>query len=181
MICNNCGNEILEEFGTCPYCKTPIGQNQNSNNKQDYRNNRYIYNKRKQNDTTATTVICIIIAVVSLTLFIILIKNNSIENIILTKDNLQETMDNYSKMKKDSDDIVYVVYALLYYTTIDYMYNIFNLDAAEENAYMRVYGKTIKELKNEGKSLMEENNVTVKQFKESLKYYNFWKGIYEKI
>ena len=71
MICNNCGNEILEEFGTCPYCHTPIGQKQNLNNKQHHINNRYIYNKSKQNDNTVVSFICLIIAVVSITLFII--------------------------------------------------------------------------------------------------------------
>jgi len=32
MYCKNCGKEILEEFETCPYCKTPIEQTQNSYN-----------------------------------------------------------------------------------------------------------------------------------------------------
>ena len=32
MYCKNCGNEILEEFGTCPYCKTPINHTQNESN-----------------------------------------------------------------------------------------------------------------------------------------------------
>lgn len=32
MYCKNCGNEILEDFGTCPYCKTSIEQTQNSYN-----------------------------------------------------------------------------------------------------------------------------------------------------
>ena len=36
MYCKNCGNEILEEFGTCPYCKTPIEPTQNSPKKQKW-------------------------------------------------------------------------------------------------------------------------------------------------
>lgn len=35
MYCKNCGKEILKDFGTCPYCKTPIEQNQNSYNCQN--------------------------------------------------------------------------------------------------------------------------------------------------
>lgn len=46
MYCKNCGNEILEEFGTCPYCKTPIEQNQNSYNS-TMKNKKFIpYYKR---------------------------------------------------------------------------------------------------------------------------------------
>lgn len=173
MICNNCGNEILEEFGTCPYCKTPIGQNQNSNNKQNYRNNRYIYNKRKQNDTTATTVICIIIAVVSLTLFIILIKNTSIENTKLTKDNFKETLKEYanteySSTEGPSDDLAYVMYAILNYSIIYYISNNYEFD----DQLTVIYGKTINELKKEGKKLMEKKDVQIENFKIYLRSIN---------
>lgn len=32
MYCRNCGKEILEDFESCPYCKTQIQQTQNSYN-----------------------------------------------------------------------------------------------------------------------------------------------------
>lgn len=32
MKCRKCGNEVLEEFNVCPYCKEPIWVNQNVNN-----------------------------------------------------------------------------------------------------------------------------------------------------
>ena len=70
MYCKNCGNEILEEFGTCPYCKTPIGQTQNSNTKQNYINNSYTYNRKNRPNNPILTAICLIIAIVAIILFI---------------------------------------------------------------------------------------------------------------
>lgn len=38
----------------------------------------------------------------------------------------------------------------------------------EQDSYENLYGKTIKKLKAEGKSLMKENNVTVETFKKNM-------------
>lgn len=44
MKCKNCGNEILEEFEICPYCKAQINENNISNHSNNY--NNYTYNRR---------------------------------------------------------------------------------------------------------------------------------------
>lgn len=47
MYCKNCGKEILEDFGTCPYCKTPIDQTKNSYNYNQQKTKKFIpYYKR---------------------------------------------------------------------------------------------------------------------------------------
>lgn len=38
--------------------------------------------------------------------------------------------------------------------------------------YANIYGKTVQQLIDEGKQLMEENNVTIEQMKEQLKNSN---------
>lgn len=70
MYCKNCGNEILEEFGTCPYCKTPIEQNQNSDNKQKYISNGYMHTKNNRQNNPIVTVICIVVAIIGLAMYI---------------------------------------------------------------------------------------------------------------
>ncbi len=63
MYCNNCGKEIIENFGTCPYCKTPIGQTSNNQNK-----NLYGYNKKNNNSSLSNFLCCIgiIIAIIAI-------------------------------------------------------------------------------------------------------------------
>jgi len=96
------------------------------------------------------------------------IGNIYIENVTLTKENIEETLEKYSEMKKDTDDLAYVGYALAYHTTIGYMSNIFNFGASEDVIYANIYGKSINDLKKEGKELMEDNNVTLDDFKKSM-------------
>lgn len=124
--------------------------------------------KNQKGISLISIIIIIAIIVVGIIFLKNITKSSYLENITLTKDNFEETMNNYSKLKKDTDDIVYVGYAVMYYTTRDYISNAFNSEATEEDAYVNVYGKTIKELKNEGKSLMKKNNITPAQFKNNL-------------
>lgn len=56
MYCNNCGKEIIEDFGTCPYCKTPIGQTSNNQNRNK---NLYGYNQKNNNSTLSNFFVCI--------------------------------------------------------------------------------------------------------------------------
>lgn len=74
MYCKNCGNEILEEFETCPYCKTPTYQTKNSTNHK-YQNNKFIpYYKQPtsifQKHPFLSWTIAIIVFIVVLYLFL---------------------------------------------------------------------------------------------------------------
>ncbi len=124
--------------------------------------------KNQKGITLVKLGIVIIIAILVIAFIGRLIKIASIENTKLTKDNYQTIMDDYSKLKKDTDDIIYAGYAIMYYTVQDSMSNIFNSNATEDDAYAQVYGKTLNKLKDEGKSLMKENNITPKEFKDKL-------------
>lgn len=124
--------------------------------------------KNQRGITLVKLGIIIIIAIIAIAFIGRTIKIASIENTKLTKENFQSTMDDYSKLKKDTDDIVYAGYAIMYYTMTDYMSNIFNSNATEDDAYAQVYGKSLSKLKDEGKSLMKKNNITPKEFKEKL-------------
>lgn len=119
------------------------------------------------------------ISVISLMLIIIIvaigiifarksIKLHSIESMVLTKYNLEDNLDKYYNLKKDSDDIIYVGYAIMYYSTLGYMSDFFNSEVSKPNDYTQIYGKTIKELKEKGEVLMRKNNTTPQDFKENM-------------
>ena len=42
-------------------------------------------------------------------------------------------------------------------------------DLSESDMYKNIYGKTLNQLIDEGKQFMEENNVTIEQFKQQVK------------
>lgn len=92
-------------------------------------------------------------------------STTNIEDIVLNKDNAQETIDKYGKLKEGTDELVYVTYAMM-----NYMFSANTSKSATTNvdAYQKIYGKTLKELKEEGKQLMKKNNVTVEEFKKNM-------------
>ena len=102
--------------------------------------------------------------------------NPSIENEKLTKENYEKLINEYGEKHKDSDNAVYLSYALANYMFKDGMSAAFDMNKTEEEkkqeSYKNIYGKTIRTLVDEGKELMKENNVTVEEYKKSLENFS---------
>lgn len=118
-------------------------------------------------------VLILLILIIGAILFKAIMNGNSIENVKLSKDNYLETLkeyanNEYSSTKGSSDDLAYVMYAILNYSMIDSLSNSFEFD----DQLTIIYGKTINELKKEGKDLMKKNDVDIETFKIYLRSIN---------
>ena len=123
--------------------------------------------------TLINVILILLIFIIGAILFKIIINGNSIENITLSKDNFQGTLkeyanNEYSNTEGASDDLAYVMYAIFNYSMIDSMSNNFEFD----DQLTIIYGKTINELKKEGKELMKKNDVQIETFKIYLRSVN---------
>ena len=92
------------------------------------------------------------------------ISNLTNINIVLNADNYEKLSTEYSENHRDDDELYYYTYAVLYYT----MSSAFTNPDDENAMYKDIYGKTINQLIEEGKTLMANNNITVEQYKKSL-------------
>lgn len=99
-----------------------------------------------------------------------------IEDRVLTAENYETLSKEFSEKNKDSDAIYYYSYACMYYIAKDGFSSISDFSLTEsqqkEIMYSRIYGKTINQLATEGKKLMQDNNITIEEYKQSLKDLN---------
>lgn len=100
------------------------------------------------------------------------IFSKSIKNETITAENYKEIMDKIEGKLEQDEDYYYLSYACFYYVMQDGFANILTLENNEGVMYQRIYGKTVKQLINEGKQLMKDNNVTIESYKENLKNFN---------
>lgn len=125
-------------------------------------------------------VVIVVIALIIVGYF--LLKNNNIiatggnSTQISSKLNEKITAENYEELTKeiaqelgDTDNLYYFSYATTYYIMKDGMASAFSESKDESAMYANIYGKTAKDLIKEGKELMQENDVTIDEFKENLK------------
>lgn len=92
---------------------------------------------------------------------------DSIKNEIITAENYEDIMNRIGNELKDEDEAYYFTYACLYYIAKDGMATAFSNPDDTEAMYARVYGKTVEQLIDEGKQLMQENDMTVERYKQS--------------
>lgn len=94
------------------------------------------------------------------------------KNKVITEENYQEIMDNM-KEELSEDEAYYASYSLMYYMFQDGISEVFISTQNQENydekaMYSRIYGKTINQLIKEGKELMQQENITIEQYKQNL-------------
>lgn len=191
-ICNACGKykEEIDEFGYCKKCSNKLF----STGKHTTVEQNKIKNKIK--------VIIILITLLVVSTLIYIYRNNMIniildisdgtsssdnpiskitqsviptENKTLTSENAEALLKDYSDKNKDTDDFYYFSYAVLYNAFKNGIVSMSNTNSTNTDDsvyYKNIYGKTIKELIEEGKTLMKQNNVTVEQYKKSLEDLN---------
>lgn len=93
---------------------------------------------------------------------------NNIKNKKVTKDNYEDISNEISSKLGEDEELYYFSYAITYYTLQN---SIINPD--DDNAkYSNIYGKTVKELIDEGKKFMEETGMTIENFKYYLENSN---------
>lgn len=139
---------------------------------------------RKNNDGKVLYIIIVLIVIALIGGGVYLALNNN-ENIttsgsIFTKSLKDEvvTAENYEEIKQKmenelkEDELYYASYAMLTYITQDGLTNLLNIEEDDSAMYVRIYGKTVKQLIDEGKQLMKENDMTIEKYKESLEQMN---------
>lgn len=95
---------------------------------------------------------------------------NSFKKTILTSENYEE-VSNQLADNLEEDEMYYYTYATMYYMAQDGFSNLFDLAEDESLMYQNIYNKTINQLINEGISLMEENHITLEEYKRSLENF----------
>lgn len=120
-------------------------------------------------------IIIVIIAVVIGGLFVLenkgiitIGKKAKILNETITAENFDELTKSISEELGKSDELYYFAYAGMYYMMTDGMSSAFSGNEDESAMYANIYGKTAKTLIDEGKQLMEKNNVSLDEFKENI-------------
>lgn len=98
--------------------------------------------------------------------------SKSIKDEVVTAENYQDLSNRIAPELNNEDEAYQFVYACMYYIMQDGMAVAFDFNSTDEEkdskTYERVYGKTVKQLINEGKQLMKDNDMTVEKFKQSM-------------
>lgn len=99
--------------------------------------------------------------------------SKNIKDEVVTAENYESIAERIGSEINNEDEAYQFLYASMYYVMQDGMSSAFDLESTEEekeaNTYARVYGKTVNQLIQEGKQLMKDNNITVDEWKQSMK------------
>ena len=127
----------------------------------------------KKNQKGISLIILILIIVIIIGVITTISGSNSIENISLTKDNYKEIMNKYKEQKEYTNEIYYVAFACMYHSyTID-LYITMHPETKDLGSFANIAGKTIKDLKKEGKLLMKVYNMTPQKVKQLKTFYQY--------
>ena len=97
------------------------------------------------------------------------IQTSSVLNETITSENYEELTENVAQELGDTDELYYFTYATTYHIMQDGLASAFSENQDESTMYINIFGKTANDLIKEGKELMQENDITIDEFKESLK------------
>lgn len=100
------------------------------------------------------------------------IFSKSIKNEVITAENYDEIMDKIGQEVTSEEELYYLSYSLMYYITKDGLAVAFTNPDDESAMYVNIYGKTAKQLIEEGKQLMQDNNMTIEEYKQQLETLN---------
>ena len=127
-------------------------------------------NEKKKSKAFLYVIIAVIIIAVVGTGAYFIKNSKNIKNETITAENYEEIMDRIEKELKNEDDKYYLSYSVMYYIMKDGISSVFsgNENASTSLMYTNIYGKTIKQLIDEGKQLMKDNNVTLDEYKSQL-------------
>ena len=87
---------------------------------------------------------------------------------IVSQENYEEILNKIIDKLGDTDETYYYTYACIYHVAQAGFTNEYLQNKDESLLYKDVIGKTVQQLIDEGKQLMEEKNVTVESYKQQL-------------
>ena len=93
---------------------------------------------------------------------------SSLKKEVVSQENYETILDEVEKKFGESDETYYYTYACIYYTAKAGFTEEYLQSKDESMLYKDIAGKTVQQLMDEGKQLMEENNVTIEEYKEKL-------------
>ena len=127
-------------------------------------------------------ILCIVIAIIAVIVLVIggyfLVKNKdeitagtevaSIKSEVITEENYEKVSEQLEKELGDTDETYYFAYACMYYIMQDGLTAEYMSSQDDSLLYKNIYNKTVQTLIDEGKNLMEENDITVEEFKQQV-------------
>lgn len=111
--------------------------------------------------------IVVIIALAGLVIYYIL-GGSDVKNKVITAENMNDILETIGEKAKKDEELYYVSYAMMYHIMQNGIADQEETGKDKNKIYANIYGKTVKELMNEGKKLMQDNDVTLEQFKAGL-------------
>lgn len=123
---------------------------------------------KRREDGKANVVLYVIIAVVVVAVIAVaafFLLGSDIRKETITQENYEEMLNKLDEKLAGQDDLYYISYSIMYHIMQDAM----TAEEGDTNAmYANIYGKKVQELIDDGKKLMEENNMTLEQVKQTL-------------
>lgn len=98
--------------------------------------------------------------------------SKSIKDEVITAENYDEIMDRIGQELTNDEELYYISYSVMYYIVKDGLSSAFTNPDDENAMYVNIYGKTVKKLIEEGKQLMQDNNMTIEEYKQQLETVN---------
>lgn len=96
----------------------------------------------------------------------------SIKDEVITAENYDEIMDRIGQELTNDEELYYMSYSVMYYIVKDGLSSAFTNPDDDNAMYVNIYGKTVKQLIEEGKQLMQDNNMTIEEYKQQLEAVN---------
>lgn len=87
---------------------------------------------------------------------------------VVTQENYEQILDKIVDKLGETDETYQYTYACIYYYAKDGLTAEYLQSKDESLLYKNITGKTVQQLIDEGKQLMEENNITVETYKQQL-------------
>lgn len=95
-------------------------------------------------------------------------KATKIREEVITAENYEKVTEDLERQLGEADDLYYYAYACMYYMMKDGFSEEYMNSQDESIMYKNIYNKTVQQLMDEGKKLMEENDVTIEQWKQQV-------------
>ncbi|MCI8621323.1 MAG: hypothetical protein HFJ50_06335 [Clostridia bacterium] len=127
--------------------------------------------RREEGKGIAIIIIAIVvILIVALGMGALFVLNNhsQLKKEIITAENYDEIIAKLDKELEGQDDLYYISYSVMYHIMQDGMASALEDEENQNAIYASIYGKSVQELIDEGKDMMQKNGVTVEQFKTEL-------------